>query len=169
MNTFTVLMAFALATVAVAEPPSSYGAPSQGHGGGGGQTFRLVPAGGGGGSSFGSAGGFGGGGFGGGGAQSNEGQNIDPQLLQQVRQILLQEESKAGASGGQQFNAGGPSGSYGAPQPQYGAPAAARIVGIELEGVRQGIQVASFSQQSQEQSNAPSSSYGAPAPSGGPY
>lgn len=166
-------MAFALATVAVAEPPSqSYGAPSQSYGapsgGGGGQLFQLVPAGG---SQFNSAGGGGGFQASGDNSQTNEGQNVDPQLLEQVKQILLQEESRASASGGSQFNSGGPSGSYGPPRQEYGAPAAGggRVVAIELERVQQGRQVASFSQQTQEQSNSPSGSYGPPPSNGGPY
>jgi hypothetical protein len=163
MNSFAVFAVFMLAAVVVAEPPSGYNyQPAQSFGGG-------------------SAGGFSsGGGFGNGGGyqqvpigqQTNEGQNVDPQLLEQIRQILLQEESKAGAGG-----AGRPSSQYGAPQPQYGppAPAASRVVGIELENVLQAMQVAQFlKQESQaiaggysrgpaQQSFGVSSSYGAPA------
>lgn len=70
-----------MVTIAVAEPPSpySYNRPS-----GGGGLF----GGGGGGSSFG--GGFQQQSFG--GFDSNEGAQVDPQLLEQVRQILLREE-----------------------------------------------------------------------------
>lgn len=61
-----------MVTLVVAEPPSpySYNRPSSGLGG----------------SSFGSSG-FGASGFGGssGGFQSNEGANVDPQLLEQVK------------------------------------------------------------------------------------
>ncbi|XP_063709121.1 pro-resilin-like [Culicoides brevitarsis] len=193
MNTFTVFMAFALAACVVAEAPGPYAAarPSSNYapgagGNGGGQLFQLVAVSGGngghGGSSFGSAGGFGGsGGFqqNNDNSQTNEGQQVDPQLLEQVKQILLQEESKASA--GSQFNSGSggaPSGSYGppsqqygAPSQQYGAPAAGggRVVAIELEPVQQGRQVASFSQQTQEQSNSPAGSYGPPPRTGGRY
>lgn len=144
-----------MATLVVAEPPSpySYNRPSSGHSSFGGSSF--------GGSGFGGSG-FGGSSFGGsgGGFASNEGANIDPQLLEQVRQILLREES-------QSSSVSAPSSQYGAPSPQYGAPAApaARVVAIELENTIPSIQVASFSQQSY--APAPSSggySYSAPAP-----
>lgn len=124
-----------MATLVVAEPPSpySYNRPSTGFGG---SSF--------GGSSFGGSS-FGGSSFGGssGGFQSNEGANVDPQLLEQVRQILLREESQS-ASISQ------PSSQYGAPSSSYGVPAApsARVVGILLENTIPSIQVASFDQQS---------------------
>lgn len=140
-----------MATLVVAEPPSpySYNRPSSSFGG---SSF--------GGSSFGGSS-FGGSSFGGGhssgGFQSNEGANVDPQLLEQVRQILLREESQASS-----FSA--PSSQYGAPSPAYGAPAApsARVVAIELENTIPSIQVASFSQQSS--APAPSSGYSYSAP-----
>lgn len=143
-----------MATLVVAEPPSpySYNRPSSGFGGSsfGGSSF--------GGSSFGgsSFGGGHGGGHGGGGFQSNEGANIDPQLLEQVRQILLREESQSSQSA--------PSSQYGAPSPQYGPPSgpSARVVAIELENTIPSIQVASFSQQSS--APAPSSGYSYSAP-----
>lgn len=109
-----------------------------------------------------SSGGFSSGGFQsqsfGGGFQSNEGANVDPQLLEQVRQILLREESQSGASA--------PSQSYGAPSTSYGVPSgpSARVVAIQLENTIPAIQVAQFSQQSYAQS-APSGSYGAPSQS----
>ncbi|CAG9856390.1 unnamed protein product [Phyllotreta striolata] len=167
MNSFSVVFAFALAAVVVAEPPSgyNYNRPS-----------------GGGGLSFGSSGlsSLGGGGLssGGGGytsvstgGQTNEGASVDPQLLEQVRQILLREEQQGASSGG----AGGhsaPSSQYGAPSPQYGVPSYQyRVTGIDLEGIKQAIQVAQYNQVSQGPSfggypsgpsSLPSGSYGAP-------
>lgn len=167
-------MVVALATLTVAEPPSGYNYPRGGGGFSGGGGF--------GGGGFSGGGGLGGGGGGGyqavsGGFQTSEGQNVDPQLLEQVRQILLNEESKSGGGGGGGGGgfSGAPSGSYGAPSPQYGAPSfsGGRVVGIDLEGVRQAIQVAQFAQQSSvagggfagypsSQQSRPSGSYGAP-------
>ncbi|RLU27338.1 hypothetical protein DMN91_001139 [Ooceraea biroi] len=142
---------------ALAEPPSSgysYSRPSGGGGFGGG--------------GFG-GGGFGGGGFGGGGGgytqvsfggQTSEGASVDGALLEQIRQILLKEESQGGGFGGGGGGGGGgyaaPSSSYGAPSSQYGAPSPqygvpsyqTRVVGIDLEGIRQAIQVAQFNQES---------------------
>ncbi|XP_053948281.1 keratin, type II cytoskeletal 1 [Anastrepha obliqua] len=184
MNSFSVFLVFALAALVVAEPPSGYNYP---RGGGGGGSF--------GGGSFGGS--FGGGSFGGGGGggyqavsggfQTSEGQNVDPQLLEQVRQILLNEESKASSGGGGGGGGGGypsgsygpPSGSYGPPSSSYGAPGGGgggRVVGIDLEGVRQAIQVAQFAQQSTQAGgnfggypSAPSGSYGAPSRPSGSY
>lgn len=143
-----------MVTLVVAEPPSpySYNRPSTGFGG----------------SSFGSSGfgasSFGGSSFGGssGGFQSNEGANVDPQLLEQVRQILLREESQASS-----FSA--PSSTYGAPSPQYGVPSApaGRVVAIQLENTIPSIQVASFSQQSYAPASSGGYSYSAPAPAPG--
>lgn len=112
------------------------------------------------------------------GQSTQEGANIDPQLLDQIRQILLREESQSGGNGGGNgggFGGGAPSSQYGAPQPQYGPPQQqqARVVGIVLENSIPAIQVAQYKAQSQSQSAggysagaaAPSSSYGAPAPS----
>lgn len=129
---------------------------------------------------------------------TNEGLNVDPQLLDQIRQILLKEESQNG--GGSAGGFGQPSSQYGAPQPQYGPPQqqSARVVGIVLENTIPAIQVAQYRSQSQSAGgvsggfsgypsgpssnfgvapsvNAPSSNYGAPAPSrpsssyGAPY
>ncbi|XP_059619774.1 keratin, type I cytoskeletal 10 [Phlebotomus argentipes] len=181
MNSFTVFLAFVLVTVAVAEPQGyNYQRPSGGGGGGGFSSGGSFSSGGGsfssGGSSFSSGGG-------GGyqavphGTQTSEGQNVDPQLLEQIRQILLKEESQSGGHGGGGGGHGGgaPSGQYGVPSPQYGVPShQSRVVGIDLEGVRQAIQVAQFLQTSHSQSSGgfsgypsggasrPSSSYGAP-------
>lgn len=103
-------------------------------------------------SSGGYSGGFGG------GYNSNEGAQVDPQLLEQVRQILLREESQSSASA--------PSSSYGVPSSSYGVPShgGGRVVAIQLENTIPSIQVASFSQQSYAPS-APSGSYGAPSQS----
>lgn len=132
-----------MVTLVVAEPPSpyQYNRPSGGFGSSGSSGFGSSGFGGSsfGGSSFGGSS-FGGGG--GGGYDSNEGANVDPQLLEQVRQILLREESQSSASA--------PSSQYGAPSSQYGAPPAqiARVIGIQLENTIPSIQVAAFSQQS---------------------
>lgn len=114
------------------------------------------------------------------GASTNEGLNVDPQLLEKVKQILLNEESKAGSGFGGGFGGGAPSSQYGAPQPQYGPPAQApaRVVGILIENTQPAIQVAQYRAQSVEAGGyaastggyaastggvAPSSSYGAPS------
>lgn len=81
------------------------------------------------------------------GYTTSEGQNVDPALLEQVRQILLKEEQSSSSSSG--FSSGGISSSYGAPSSQYGVPSSsygapsysARVVGIDLEGIKQAIQV----------------------------
>ncbi|XP_060804473.1 pro-resilin [Amyelois transitella] len=173
MKAFVACIALALVSVH-AEPPSGY-------------NYNRP-------SSGGFSGGFSGGLSGGGGYravssgfQTSEGQNVDPQLLEQVRQILLKEESQSssgsGFGGGFGGHSSGPSSSYGAPAPfsSYGAPApsssygapstsygapSARVVGIDLEGVRQAIQVAQFEQSGGSSGgypSGPSSSYGAPA------
>lgn len=169
-----------MAASITAEPPVgggySYNRPSGGYSGGGG---------GGGGGGFG--GGFGGSGGGytavSSGFQTSEGQNVDPQLLEQVRQILLKEEQNSGGIGGGHGGGGGgggggyPSSSYGAPpSTQYGVPSyQTRVVGIDLDGVRQAIQVAQFHQQTEGQvgggyPSGPSTSYGAPSrPPSGSY
>lgn len=109
------------------------------------------------------------------GPSTNEGLSVDPQLLEQVKQILLQEESKAGAGAGGAGGFGGvPSAQYGAPAPQYGPPAQnARVVGIVLENTQPAIQVAQFRSQQQAAAggyssgggyaSGPSNSYAAPA------
>lgn len=101
--------------------------------------------------------------------------------MEQIKQIILNEESKAGAGGAGGFG-GQPSSTYGAPQAQYGPPAQqqARIVGINFENTIPAIQVAQLRAQSQESAGgysassggypassggvAPSSNYGVPAP-----
>jgi hypothetical protein len=186
MNSFTVFMAFALAALAVAEPPSgySYSRPSGGHSGG--------SIGGGFSSGGFSSGGFSSGGLiGGGGYQSvphgyqtSEGQHVDPQLLEQVRQILLREESQLGGGLGGHGgggHGGGISSTYGVPSSSYGVPSyQSRVVGIDLDGVRQAIQVAQYSQQTSiggggyssgypSGPSAPSGSYGVPSRPSGSY
>lgn len=162
---FFQALAFALAAVVVAEPPSgySYNRPSGGGGFGGGLGGGL--SGGGGGYTAVSS-----------GYQTSEGASVDPALLEQVRQILLKEEQNTQSIGG--GNQGGISGSYGPPSSQYGVPSSqygvpsynARVVGIDLEGIKQAIQVAQYNQISQAPGfsgypsgpSRPSGSYGAP-------
>ncbi|KAG5681744.1 hypothetical protein PVAND_011153 [Polypedilum vanderplanki] len=182
MNSFVMFAVFALAAVANCEPPSGY-------------NYNRPASIGSGVSSAGNT--FGGGAFGGSGggyqqeaigASTNEGLNVDPELLEKVKQILLREESQASAGGHSAGGFGGaPSSSYGVPQAQYGPPAQqpARVVGIILENTQPAIQVAQYKQQSQAAGgvsggfggypsgpssfgvapavNAPSSSYGVPA------
>ncbi|XP_063539740.1 pro-resilin [Cydia strobilella] len=176
MKAFVACIALALVAAIRAEAPLS----------GGGYNYNRPSGGSGFGGGF--SGGLSGGGLSGGGGyravssgyQTSEGQNVDQQLLEQVRQILLKEESSASSgsiSGG--FGASAPSSSYGAPSSSYGAPSSSygapasggRVVGINLEGVRQAIQVAQFEQSGGSSGgypSGPSSSYGAPAraPSG---
>ncbi|XP_063233337.1 pro-resilin [Bacillus rossius redtenbacheri] len=167
MSALTLCLAAALVASAVAEPPSgySYGRPSGGGGGGGiggGGNYIEVSS----------------------GYSSNEGSYVDPQLLEKIRAIILKEESAAGPSyvGGSGGGGGGghPSSQYGAPSPQYGVPGYyTRVVGVDLEGIRQAIQVAQYQQTSYAAGGggypaatyaAPSSSYGAPSSSyGSPY
>ncbi|XP_076624529.1 uncharacterized protein LOC143343474 [Colletes latitarsis] len=182
MNPLIACMIVGLAGFALAEPPVSsgysYNRPSGGGGGGGGYSFG------------GGGGGGGGGGYslGGGGGytqvstgyQTSEGASVDGALLEQIRQILLKEELSSQQSGG--FGGGGyaPSSSYGAPSSQYGVPSSSygvpsyqtRVVGIDLEGIRQAIQVAQFNQVSQGPGgypSGPSGSYGAPSRPSGSY
>lgn len=181
MNSFVMFAVFALAAVASAEPPSGYNYRPANNGGG----FSS-------GGGYSSGGGFSSGGsaFGGSsnyvqeqiGPNTNEGQNIDPQLLDKIRNILLQEESKAGSGsqggfGG--FGGQGPQSSYGPPKPQYGPPSVGgqRVVGIILENTIPSIQVAQYKAEEQGSSggyssggyssgpsfSAPSQSYGAPS------
>ncbi|CRK97817.1 CLUMA_CG011193, isoform A [Clunio marinus] len=175
MNSFVMFAVFALAAVANCEAPGGYNYNRPSSGGG----FSA------GGSSFGGGSGLGGGNYqqvaiGG---NTYEGQQVDQQLLNNIRQILLQEESKASAGGsaggfGGGFGGGAPSSSYGVPQQQYGVPAQqSRVVGIVLENTVPAIQVAQYRAQSQVAGGysgggypsgpvggvAPSSSYGAPA------
>ncbi|XP_044756889.1 putative glycine-rich cell wall structural protein 1 isoform X2 [Coccinella septempunctata] len=168
MNRFSVALAFALAAVVVAEPPSgyNYNRPSGGGGFGGGLGGGL--SGGGGYTAVSS------------GYQTSEGASVDPALLEQVRQILLKEEQNTQSVGGGIGGGfgGGISSSYGAPSQQYGVPSSSygvpsyntRVVGIDLEGIKQAIQVAQYNQVSQAPGfsgypsgpSRPSGSYGAP-------
>lgn len=175
-----------MAAAVVAEPPSgySYNRPSGGFGGGG---FGGGHGGGGFGGGFGGGHGGGGGLIGGGGYtavssgyQTNEGASVDPILLEKVRQILLQEEINSHGSGGGHGGGfgggfgGGVSSQYGVPSSSYGVPRyASRVVGIDLEGVRQAIQVAQYHQATQQSfggyPSGPSGSYGAPSAPSGSY
>ncbi len=154
-------MALALASVAKCEPPSGYNYRQPTSFGGvssAGNSFGANRG------SFSGSNGFSSGGnyqqvpIGG---QTYEGQNVDPQLLEKVKQILLNEESKSSAGSG---SISSPSSQYGAPQQQYGPPAQlpARVVGIVLENTQPAIQVAQYLGQSTE---AISGSY--PASTGG--
>ncbi|KAJ8718702.1 hypothetical protein PYW08_002939 [Mythimna loreyi] len=160
MKAFVACIALALVACATAEAPGgyNYNRPSGGGGGGG---FHGGSGGGGGGYQAVST-----------GYQTSEGQNVDPQLLEQIRGILLKEEANSGGGGGGRGHGGAPSSSYGAPSSSYGAPStsygvpSARVVGVVLEGVRQAIQVAQYEQQSSSGGGypaaIPSGSYGAP-------
>lgn len=155
----------ALAAAAVAEPPSgySYSRPS---GGGGGYSLGGGLSGGGGGYTAVAS-----------GYQTSEGASVDPALLEQVRQILLKEEqssaSSIGGIGGISTSYGAPSSSYGVPSSTYGVPGYhARVVGIDLEGIKQAIQVAQYNQithQAGGYPSGPSTSYGAPSRPSGSY
>ncbi|XP_017788846.1 PREDICTED: pro-resilin [Habropoda laboriosa] len=172
MNPLIACMIVGLAGFALAEPPISsgysYSRPSGG-GGGGGYSLGGLSLGGGGGYTQVST-----------GYQTNEGASVDSALLEQIRQILLKEELSAQQTGG--FGGGGyaPSSSYGAPSSQYGVPSSAygvpsyqtRVVGIDLEGIRQAIQVAQFNQVSHGPGgypSGPSGSYGVPSRPSGSY
>ncbi|XP_075227501.1 uncharacterized protein LOC142327959 [Lycorma delicatula] len=159
-----------------AEPPVgggySYSRPSGGYSGGGG---------------YHGGGGYSGGGGGGyiqvaPGPSTNEGQYVDQGLLEQVRQIILKDEaSSVSYSGGGGGGGGYPSSSYGVPSSSYGVPSSSygvpqhyisRVVGIDLEGVKQALQVAQFEQASSGGGYAggyPSGSYGAPSRPSGSY
>lgn len=143
-------------------------------------------------------------GFGGGGGyhavssgyQTSEGLHVDPALLHKVKQILLDQENihGGGGHGGHHDDAFRvasssyrvPSSSYGVPSTSYGVPGySTRVVGIELGGIRQGLQVAQYHQESPIYSSgyslghgggsryspsfisAPSGSYGVPSGSYG--
>ncbi|XP_053670342.1 glycine, alanine and asparagine-rich protein-like [Anopheles nili] len=142
----------ALVAVVLAEAPLP--------GGGG------YPGGNGGNGGYGGNGG-GGNGFGGGngggagpllqkptGQQTTEGLMIDPQLLEQVKMVLLQHESESASNGG----SSGPSSSYGPPRNME------RVVGLMLEQPVQSIQLAEYWQGDQQ---PPSNSYGPPSGSYG--
>ncbi|XP_045501240.1 keratin, type I cytoskeletal 9 [Colias croceus] len=165
MKAFVACIAVALVACASAEPPSgyNYNRPSGGGGGGfhggsglsGGGSYRAVSS----------------------GYQTSEGQNVDAALLEQIRQILLKEESSSSSSG---IGISAPSSSYGVPSSSYGVPSSSygvphgggRVVGINLEGIRQAIQVAQYEQSASGGGypSGPSSSYGTPSGSyGAPY
>jgi hypothetical protein len=127
----------------VAEPPVgySYSAPSSsyivvggGHSSGGlssGGHYTSVPV----------------------GHQTSEGYHVDPHLLEKIKHIILKDEiqnqayQSAYSSSGHGHGHGGHgiSSHYGAPAPVYGVPHE-RIVGIELDHLQQGIQVAQYHQ-----------------------
>ncbi|XP_017777959.1 PREDICTED: pro-resilin-like [Nicrophorus vespilloides] len=152
MNTYTVFAAFVLAVAVVAEPPSgySYNRPSGGGGLSGGGGYTAVSS----------------------GYQTSEGASVDHVLLEQVRQILLKEEQNAQSShggGGISSTYGAPSSQYGVPSSQYGVPGYhTRVVGIDLEGIKQAIQVAQYNQ-IQSIGGYPSGSYGVPSRPSGSY
>ncbi|XP_055635017.1 uncharacterized protein LOC129774941 [Toxorhynchites rutilus septentrionalis] len=131
--------------VVLAEPPVFGGYPNRRNGGGGGHGgigatsggYQQVSV----------------------GAQTSEGQNVDPQLLQSIKTLLLQHES---TSSSQNAHSGGA-----APQDSYGPPAGSsshgRVIGIELAEPKQSIQVAEYWQGGAEQaSSGVSDSYGTP-------
>ncbi|CAH2087705.1 unnamed protein product [Euphydryas editha] len=165
MKAFVACIALALVVCASAEAPSgyNYNRPSGGISGG----FSSGLSGGGGGYRAVSS-----------GYQTSEGQNVDAQLLDQVRQILLKEEASVSSSSSGYLSApsssyGAPSSSYGVPSTSYGVPnGGGRVVGINLEGIRQAIQVAQYEQTSSGGGypSGPSTSYGTPSGSyGAPY
>uniref|UniRef100_A0A182QC25 Uncharacterized protein n=1 Tax=Anopheles farauti TaxID=69004 RepID=A0A182QC25_9DIPT len=116
-----------------------------------------------GGGNGGGYGGNGGGGAGGSGPllqkptgpQTMEGLMVDPQLLEQVKMVLLQHESESASANG---GSNGPSSSYGPPRNTD------RIVGLMLEQPVQSIQLAEYWQGDQQ---PPSNSYGPPSGSYG--
>ncbi|CAG9805598.1 unnamed protein product [Chironomus riparius] len=165
MNSYVMFAVFALAAFVSCEPPSGYNYNQPSFGGGvssSGNSFSN------GGNSLSSGGNYEQVAI---GPNTQEGLTVDPALLEQIKQIILKEESKAGSGSAGGF--GQPSSSYGAPQAQYGPPAQqqARIVGIDFENTVPAIQVAQLRAQSQEAGGysassfgvAPSSNYGAPA------
>lgn len=158
LNVCQQCIALALVACVSAEAPLgyNYNRPSGGHSGGisgGGGGYRAVSS----------------------GYQTSEGQNVDAQLLEQIRQILLKEEASSGSGASAPSSSyGAPSSSYGPPSSSYGVPShGGRVVGINLEGVRQAIQVAQYEQSGGYSGggypSGPSSSYGAPAIPSGSY
>lgn len=169
-----------MAAVANCEPPSGYNYQRNNGGGGGGYAGGSYSSGGSSAGAFGNGGSYESVPIGG---STQEGLNVDQQLLEKVKQILIQEESKAGAGG---FGGGVPSSQYGAPSSQYGppsqsygAPSGGRVAAIIFENTQPAIQVAQFRSQSSAGGFsagggypsgpsgggfAPSSSYGAPQP-----
>ncbi|XP_041977249.1 prisilkin-39-like [Aricia agestis] len=123
------IVALALIGCAVAEPPVgySYSAPIlSGHSSGSelsiGGHYSQVPV----------------------GYQTSEGYHIDPHLLEKIRHIVLKDEIQNEAYRSAQ-SSHGISSHYGAPAPVYGVPHE-RVVGVELESLQQGIQVAQYHQ-----------------------
>uniref|UniRef100_A0A1I8JW58 Uncharacterized protein n=1 Tax=Anopheles quadriannulatus TaxID=34691 RepID=A0A1I8JW58_ANOQN len=148
MRAFGVaIVCVALVAAVLAEAPLPGGFGGNGGGGHGGYSN------GGGNGGYGGGAGNGGGGSGGPllqkptGPQTMEGLMIDPQLLEQVKMVLLQHESESASNGG------APSSSYGPPRNTE------RIVGLMLEQPVQSIQLAEYWQGDQQ---PPSSSYGPP-------
>ncbi|KAJ8714759.1 hypothetical protein PYW07_002984 [Mythimna separata] len=116
------------------------------------------------------------------GAQTSEGKELDAELLQQLRKILIKEEDPFG--GDEEIAAkwlkaayGGPSSSYGAPSSEYGAPATGhggidRVIGVTFEGIDQSILIAEYHQTDSDSGSLghgssstlaiPSGQYGAP-------
>ncbi|XP_055546947.1 uncharacterized protein LOC129731167 [Wyeomyia smithii] len=140
----------------LAESPASGGYPDRrngngnggGHGGGGGAGgggggYQQVPS----------------------GQQTSEGQNVEPQLLEMLKMILLQHEGESSNGNGNGHGGGGSGGPYGSYGPPAGSSSQGRVTGIELGDPKQSIQVAEFWQGGPEQ-GAPGGSYDAPAPSG---
>ncbi|XP_013194999.1 prisilkin-39 [Amyelois transitella] len=132
------IVALALIGCAVAEPPVgySYSAPASlvlvgGHSSGGysgglssGGHYSSVPV----------------------GHQTSEGYHVDPVLLSKIKHIILKDEIQNQAYQSASSGHGhGISSHYGAPAPVYGVPHD-RIVGIELDHIQQGIQVAQYHQ-----------------------
>uniref|UniRef100_A0A069DQ74 Putative conserved secreted protein n=1 Tax=Panstrongylus megistus TaxID=65343 RepID=A0A069DQ74_9HEMI len=180
MKTLALCLVVSLAAVS-AEPPVgggySYSRPSGGgfvggfggghgggHGGGGGALIPVAP-----------------------GPSTNEGQHVDGQILEQVRQIILKDEAASSTihgGGGGGFGGGYPSSSYGVPSSSYGVPSSSygvpshhyisRVVGVDLEGIKQALQVAQYEQHGGYAtgggySYAPSGSYGVPSRPSGSY
>ncbi|XP_035893168.1 ATP-dependent RNA helicase A-like [Anopheles stephensi] len=163
MRAFSVaFVCVALAAVALAEAPLPGGNGGWGGNGGGNGGYSNGGGGNGGNGGYGNGGGGIGGGNGGGsgpllqkptGPQTMEGLMVDPQLLEQVKMVLLQHETEsASANGGSN---GGASTSYGPPRNTD------RIVGLMLEQPVQSIQLAEYWQGDQPQ-QPPSGSYGPP-------
>ncbi|XP_050072157.1 serine, glycine, tyrosine and glutamine-rich protein-like [Anopheles maculipalpis] len=149
----------ALAAAVLAEAPLPGGNGGWGGNGGGGNG-GYSNGGGGNGGGYSNGGGLSGGGGSGPllqkptGPQTMEGLMVDPQLLEQVKMVLLQHESEsASANGGSN---GGASTSYGPPRNTD------RIVGLMLEQPVQSIQLAEYWQGDQQQQQPPSGSYGPP-------
>lgn len=100
------------------------------------------------------------------GVSTNEGAQVDTQLLELIRQVLLKEESHASLSGAGGHHGGAPatSSSYGVPSPSYGVPSvvsgpSARVVEIILENAIPAIQVAQYHSESAGQAESVSSGF----------